>query len=180
MPDRMEEPLDFPQILNKQIWAIANAKNDNDVNKYIRSVENFEDLLIAHIEGDKEYENDIKAATDGFNKQAKGLRHSNPDDAGKINRARELFSRAAFRSLIRLINRAGFLPRKEIEGVISEYDGKLIEKLHELEKEGRKEVSEEEIEKFKDEIIEEEAKKKFERMRKQGKISEEDETKTDV
>jgi len=163
---RQEQPLDFTEILHRQIWEIMQAKNENDVNKYIRSVENFEDLLISKTTDDKLYNEDIEVARVVFKERTKKLSPANSQDQPTFNRERELFSRSAFCALIKLIERAGFLPKKEVEGVISAYDGKLVNKLIELEQAGKEEITDEELAILKADIVAEDLERKMERTRK--------------
>jgi hypothetical protein len=119
------EPLDFAQIVFRQINSCRESRKIPS--DFYKNVESLSDILFPY--WDKMFKKVLEN-----NKMKPDL--SNPFFSQATDEKKEDYARLLFRELIALIHRSGFLPRKEVEGVISEYDGKLLEKLMDLERQG--------------------------------------------
>jgi len=113
---RFPEPLDYPTIIFKQINACRESLSI-DIDKYSIEVSVLEDLLANYLDDD--YNKEYKTAEEEYKKNIVGLSANNPDDKRLINEFKGKYIRTIFRALIKLIGRSGFLPYKEIEGIIN-------------------------------------------------------------
>jgi len=130
-----EKPLDFTQIIFKQIDDVRRA---NSLEEYITAVDNLYDLMFSYGKGEERFQKEMQY--DGTL-----IDLSNPFKPKIAPEKQREYYRQVFRALISLIHRSGFLPFKEIEGVISEFDMKVLKELEK--KHGEKgNITEEDVE----------------------------------
>jgi hypothetical protein len=107
-PASLPDSLDFSQIVFRQINTCREQRVSDDAS-FVRSVEVLNDLLCAY--WDDQYK---KAITNG----GKMTKMENPFDPNPNMNTQVEKARLVFRELLNLIHRSGFLPFREVEGVI--------------------------------------------------------------
>ena len=108
----------FFRILPK----IFDALDSGDIDKFQRDVELLDDYLSPY--HDDRYKKETEKAKAEYMEKTKGMR---PENAAERLFYKKTWLRKIFRSLIKLINRSGFMPPKEVEGVIDEFDAEVKE-----------------------------------------------------
>jgi len=99
------------------IDLILKARNEGDIDSYIRNVEGLDDLMFSF--HDKEYIKDVNNATENY--KEKLLRIPNPGSAKDQmlkRQARYNHAQNIFKALMKLISRCGFLPFREFVVII--------------------------------------------------------------
>lgn len=106
-PPSFQEPLDFTQIVFKQINACRETRKIPEL--FFKEVETLCDLLRPYWDDDLDAE---------MKKHELKPDLSNPYFNSASDEAKEDAARALFRALISLIHRSGFLPFREVEVII--------------------------------------------------------------
>lgn len=109
--------IDFPRIIWYEIFEIVKLMHEGNQKTVSKALDTFETLLRAY--WDLEYTKNVrKIKIDGIRK-LEGL--ENPENKNKRTGLHETMNRKIFGEQLALISRSGFLPYKEVEGVISEF-----------------------------------------------------------
>jgi len=117
----------------KQISLILDARKEGDTECYIRNVEGLDHLMFFWWDG--EYNNTVNDAGKKYKETLSKMPNPGTEkDNLKKLQAKYNFTQTIFKALMSLVGRCGFLPIREIEGVISKYDGEMLDKLIEEEK----------------------------------------------
>jgi hypothetical protein len=134
-----QDTLDYPGQIQDQIGMCRHARNEGNFKAFTENVSTLDDMM--NYCYDDEYRKEIQGITTDARNKMMSARTPGEKEQIIVDR-----SRLVFRELIKLIGRSGFLPMKEVEGVISEFDAKVIDEILRREKE---EIEKDKIEKEK-------------------------------
>lgn len=117
--------LDFTKIILYQLFELLKSMNEGDIEGSTRKAENLH--VFMKYCWDAQYKKERQKINSNIDEKVKVL--SNPEDLTKIAKLEMTRTKRLTGILNDLIARSGFLPAREYDGVISEYDGKAILQL---------------------------------------------------
>lgn len=132
-----EQPLDYPYIIFEQIRRIGSNKEN-----YVDEVAHLDDLLCPYWLNDEEYQKDIDLIDKEYQEMVRDIPKIATDEISKMKlvRANRERARKVFRALTKLLQRAGLMPAKTVEGVITDFPPDVKEEIMKLREEERKKM----------------------------------------